>query len=464
VIAQPDVFPPATVAGLGLTGSIAQIASGGGWDTTISLINTGSASADARAQFFDDLGNPLSSSLNVQEGSDLSGLAAPSTDQTLASNATLVIESSGPDSQPPQAGSAQLSTDGKIGGFVRFRYAPTEQEASLLLETRNANAYVLAFDNSNGIATGVAVSNLTGAPASIPVVIRDDSGATTETASVSLQASGHSAFVIANQFTATSGKSGTIEFDSPAGGQISVLGLRFPPSGRFSTIPVFASSDPGGGSMAHLVVGNGWTSTVELVNLGAAPAQAHLKFFGDDGSPLPIALTASGTATTTSAVDQMLGPHARVVIQSNELDSDPLQEGAAQMTSDGNVSGFVRFRYGPSDQEAIVPMQARNASAYILVFDNTNALATGVAVASGSGNTANIPVLIRDNTGTQIGSDSLTISPNGHMAFVLTDRFPGTANQTGTIEFDTPAGGLISVLGMRFSAPGSFSTIPVVTP
>ncbi len=40
------------------------------------------------------------------------------------------------------------------------------------------------------------------------------------------------------------------------------------------------------------------------------------------------------------------------------------------------------FRFNPSGQEAVVPLENRNASGYILAFDNTNGIATGVAVNS----------------------------------------------------------------------------------
>jgi hypothetical protein len=189
-----------------------------------------------------------------------------------------------------------------------------------------------------------------------------------------------------------------------------------------------------------------------------------VKFFGDDGSPLVLPLALGSTSTTASGVDQTLAPHARLVMQSNAQAGAPLQIGSAQLTSDGSVSGFIRFRYGPRDQEAIVPIEWRNAGSYVLAFDNTNGLAAGVAVANLTNGAAHIPVVIRDSSGAQIGAGSLALSANGHSAFVLSDRFGSTANQSGTIEFDTPSGYQISVLGMRFPASGAFSTIPVVVP
>ncbi len=42
--------------------------------------------------------------------------------------------------------------------------------------------------------------------------------------------------------------------------------------------------------------------------------------------------------------------------------------------------------------------------------------------------------------------------------------FPITANVSGTVEFGTPVGVQISVLGFRFPASEAFSTIPVLAP
>jgi hypothetical protein len=90
--------------------------------------------------------------------------------------ATLVVESTGPDANPLQTGSAQLATNGNISGFAIFRYEPTGQEAVVPLESRNASSCILAFDNTGGTATGVAVSSSSLQAVSVPVVIRDDSG------------------------------------------------------------------------------------------------------------------------------------------------------------------------------------------------------------------------------------------------------------------------------------------------
>jgi hypothetical protein len=72
------------------------------------------------------------------------------------------------------------------------------------------------------------------------------------------------------------------------------------------------------GSMAHLAVGDGWSTTTVLMNLGTSYAQAHVGYFGDDGSPLSLPLTESpsGLVATSSEADQIMSVHSMFVIDS----------------------------------------------------------------------------------------------------------------------------------------------------
>ena len=106
---------------------------------------------------------------------------------------------------------------------------------------------------------------------------------------------------------------------------------------------------------------------------------------------------------------QVLSPNVATLIES--ANPDALQTGYAQLTADTGVGGFIRFRYSPRDQEAIVPLETRSASSYVLAFDDTSGIATGVAVANLEAASAVIPVLVRDNTGAQIGSATLHCQP-----------------------------------------------------
>ena len=80
------------------------------------------------------------------------------------------------------------------------------------------------------------------------------------------------------------------------------------------------------------------------------------------------------------------------------------------------MDGFAIFHQIVTAQEAVVPMETRNASSYLLAFDNTNGVVLGVAVENVSAQSAVIPVVIRDDTGVVISAPGATISlgGNGH--------------------------------------------------
>ena len=121
------------------------------------------------------------------------------------------------------------------------------------------------------------------------------------------------------------------------------------------------------------------------------------------------------------------------------------------------------FRH--NNQEAVVPLESRNASGYIIAFDNTGGTATGIAVNAVSAGPVSVPVKIRDDAGTLILSDTLNLAPNGHLAFTLgSQKYPETANIRGTIEFGKPANAQIGALGIRIptGAAHAYTTLPAL--
>ena len=469
----------ASIAGLGFIGSMPHLVAEENWTTTFTLVNKSTASALARFSMFGEGGTSLQLPLNFPQQPSAGTLIAASLDRTLSANASLIIQSAGPQTPPVLAGSARLESTGPLDGFAIFHNVVTQQEAVVPLETRNAGSYLLAFDNTNGVVMGVAISNVSTQAANIPVVIRDDNGNPlgAQGAAISLAGNGHKAFVLSDPvlgFPVTANRRGTIEFDTPMGGRISVLGLRFtPPNNALTTIPALANVGTNGGSIAHLASGNGWKTTFVLVNTGSGAAQANLKFYGDDGKPLilPLSFPQTGSSTTDSSVDRPLPAGATLVIESFATISDLVTTiGSAQLSTSGNVSGFVIFRYNPTGQEAVVPLESRTASGYVLAFDNTAGTATGVAINSVSGQAADISVKVRNDTGAQISADTIPLAPNGHFADTLAQfsltlgrvLFPETANIRGTIEFSTPPGAQIGALGIRIPPAHTFTTLPAI--
>lgn len=453
-----------SLPGLSLVGSMPHLASAGTWETTFTLVNNGTSSATARTNFFADDGTALNLPLTFPQ-TPAALTTAASFDRTLAPNASLILDSTAPDSQAVQVGSAQLLSTDKVSGFAIFKYKVAGQEAVVPLETRNAPSYVLAFDNTNSAALGVALQNVSASPASVRVFIHDEFGFQIGADTVVLPAYGHTSFVLPTQYPATANRRGSIEFDTPQGGQISALGIRFTPPGTLTTIPVLANVTNAGGSVAHIAVAGGWKTTIVLVNTGPTSAQAHLRFFDDNGAPLvlPLAFPPSTSAANVTQLDRAISGFGSLTVESAGLDTSPVQTGSIQLAADGKIGGYVIFRYTPNGQEASTPFENRGASAYIIPFDHTGSVVTGTAVNNASAQAVNIPWILRDDAGNQIGNGSLPLAANGHTAFSLAGQFPVTANIRGTIEFDTPAGAQINVLGIRTPPTLTFTTLPALT-
>jgi hypothetical protein len=137
--------------------------------------------------------------------------------------------------------------------------------------------------------------------------------------------------------------------------------------------------------------------------------------------------------------------------------------GSAQLTTTGNVSGFEIFRWLTYGQEASVPLETRSPSSFVLVFDNTNQLTTGVAVSNMTNTTGYVSVNLRDDSGAPIFTTPLVLPPFAHTSFLLPVSYAATGNRRGLAEFVVPVAGQISVIGLRAGPNGALTTIPVLT-
>jgi len=219
------------------------------------------------------------------------------------------------------------------------------------------------------------------------------------------------------------------------------------------------------GTMAHLASGAGWLTTFTLTNTGTSEANIQLNFYDDNGNPVSLPLTFEDTNTnsTTATVNETLAAGATLIIATNAKSNAALVTGSAELTSTGgNTSGFAVFHYNPNAQEAVVPLQTGTANGYVLAFDNTNGLTTGMAVANVSTQSVKVPMIVRDDTGAQLGTATIDLAPHGHTSFLLATNYSFAKDKRGTVEFDTPSNGQISALGIRSAPTGSFTTIPAL--
>jgi sugar lactone lactonase YvrE len=221
------------------TGVLSHIAAGGGWNSTVSLVNMSSASVPARLAFYADDGSALSLPLTVTQQGRAQSVTGSTLDRVIGPNTTLLVDT-GNQLASTVVGWADVTSVGPLGGFAIFRQTPqtgSPSEGTVPLQSQFPSTVTLAYDNMAGFVMGVALANLSTSSATITATMWDDSGNLLGTQIITIAGSGHTAFVLPTQLALTAGKRGIVKFQSAASGGLTGLGLRFSPFGTFTSVP-----------------------------------------------------------------------------------------------------------------------------------------------------------------------------------------------------------------------------------
>jgi virginiamycin B lyase len=456
------------------------LAAEGGWKTTFTLINKSLTPTQGQLSFSDNGGNPLALPLTFTPQPIDEPPTSAFVDQSIPGNGSLIVEASGPENVPYVEGSAQVAPGSAVDGFAIFHYDPSGQEAVIPLQIP-AYTPILLFDNTNGVSTGVALENPNSNNLGVDVTFYDTLGNVTGTGGLQLSGGAHTSFVLASQFPVTANARGAATFTgrcsapSPSPGPscpVGALGIRYTLPGTLTTVPVLANGGLGDGvlspgaiaSLPHIASGNGWQTTFVLYDAGGGPSQATLNFLNDQGNPLVLPLTdlQTGAVSSASSWNASVVPGSSTWLQTSGSLGTALLTGSAQLVTSGAVSGYAIFRYNPNGQEAVVPLETRTAGSYLIAFDNANNTATGIALSLTSSQAVDVPYLVRDGNGNQIASGAIQLQGNGHTSFMLSSQIPATTGITGSVEFDTPSGTEIAVLGIRSPPALTFTTLPAL--
>jgi hypothetical protein len=221
-------------------------------------------------------------------------------------------------------------------------------------------------------------------------------------------------------------------------------------------------------AISHIAAGGAWSTAISLINLSASPVSLTIGFHGDDGSAwnLPAVVTYQGAArdVITSSLTEVLNPNATLLIVAGDPSADS-QTGWADVVSSGPIGGYAIFRAssgnGPPN-ESTVPLQAALPPAITVPYDNTGSLITSVGLANPGAASATVTATIWDDSGTQLGTQTIAIAAGGHTAFEMASKLSPTAGQRGIVRFQSSAPEGIAGLALRFSPSGSFTFVPVM--
>lgn len=222
------------------SGVLSHFASGGGWKSSIYLVNASASAVPVVVKFWADSGSALSLPLAVTQVGGSQNVNGASVNETIAPNATLLIESDSRASVTA-SGWAEVISTGPATGYGVFHYTSPkggESEGTLPLESSFTPSFILPYDGISGLTAGVALTNLAASQAAaITATIWDENGKQIGTEAVSLPAGGHTSFLLADKFPETTANRGIIEFRTASATSITGFGLRVDPAGGLTMIP-----------------------------------------------------------------------------------------------------------------------------------------------------------------------------------------------------------------------------------
>lgn len=214
------------------------------WTTTFTVVNLGTAPAAFTLYFYDDKGSLLPVTLSVN------GITSTvsSYQGDLGVNGSEVIQTLG--GPVLNQGWARLTSDQQVGAqavFVEHTIIAGEAvnfEAAVPTG-QFSQAFRLAFDNTNGSFTGVAIANGDQVNAVTVYANFNDPtgaqiGANSQVQIAVIPPYGHTAVLLNSKVPATAGQIGTVYFSCSVYCQIAGLGLQFAPNnGPFTSTSTY---------------------------------------------------------------------------------------------------------------------------------------------------------------------------------------------------------------------------------
>jgi hypothetical protein len=225
---------------------VPQVADGGGWKTTIVLLNTSrTLVAPFEIQFYDQNGAELPIPVaGLGRITQLDRRIPPGATFTIeteareasASSGWALVSSGGP---APELGSPATASTVTVFTSFRFRQANnSDVESTVFSIPASTRELTFPHDNTGGFVSSYAVANNTGNPLHVKVQFADEAGNQYLEETISLPSWGQAAFESGNRFPYTRDRRGIVTFvPTTAQGRLGVIGLRFNPTGPFVTLP-----------------------------------------------------------------------------------------------------------------------------------------------------------------------------------------------------------------------------------
>jgi len=407
------------------------LAFGGGWQITLTYVNYGPQSVTCHTTFYSDSGKALNIPFT-------DGTASTRTDN-LAGGADIHVPTRPDGNTQLLTGWAEAQCTARVKASLLYRLinnGVAQGEAGVNAMSAPATEFV-SFAQT---ATGIAYANPSTEAADITVTVLDVNGNQLGSKTVTLLPNQHSAANI-GPLLGLDSFTGSVQIASTQ--PIAAVLLNAEAFPVFSSLPpadlpaatplagtvaTGASSTPTTYYFAHLAFGAGWQTTLTYVNYAPQTTTCQTTFYSDAGDPLNVPFA---DGTNSLRTDNLAGG-AEIHTQTQSAESEPLSTGWAKVQCTGPVKASLLYRVtddGVAQGEAAVNAMSAPATEFVS-FAQT---ATGVAYANPSAQPADITLTVLDVNGNQLGSKTVTLEPNQHVAANV-GPLVGLGSFTGSVQ------------------------------
>jgi hypothetical protein len=355
------------------------------------------------------LANPNSASANVTlTAYNQSGATIGSSPITLPANGQTVFQAKDPPLSVSGTGWIQIVPDKQLVGLEIFGNIASESLAGLGSSRKPSGNFGFShFDTTADWWTGIALANPHSTQANVTLTAYNQSGNPIGSSAITLPASGQKVFLVKDQL----GVSGTgwirVESDQP------IVGLEI--FGNIHTgqiTGVQASTYPSAVLyISHFDTTAEWWTGIALANPNESSANVTLTAYNQSGTEIgssAITLPANG-----QKVFQVKDPPLSVNGTAGwiRVESDQFIIGLEILgsVSSGGLAGLV------------APTTVRNNLAFSH-FDTTSAWWTEIALANPNATSASVTLTAYNQSGTPIGSSTITLPANGQKLFQVKDQ------------------------------------------
>jgi hypothetical protein len=337
--------------------------------------------------------------------------------------------------------------------------------------SKTTRKFTVYIDNKDNAASGYAVANSGDTAASLTLTLRDNRGAITDRAFITLPPGHHFAEFANQRFPqkAADGFEGSIEFSSDqnvAGVALRYDNMNLPVDAQvFSTIPVLVDEAATTLYFPQVADGAGYRTNFILINpLDSAATSVRLEFYQNDGTPLSLPI--GGILRTNYDLAIEARGVARFFTDGTSAD---LRVGWVKVTNRTPILGSSIFQIRTGNKilsEAGVGTSpvTQHFATYV---ESISSAWSGLAICNPGDIAATLTLNLRKSSGEILATTTETLPAGGHLSkFFTLPTTPPWFSLTGEFEgiLEVIASQPVSAVALRYDNPehNVFATLPVV--